>query len=821
MMGSRFLSDQARDSRKCSKRVPVPLRVLLRQMGLFSLAFVLQEIVRLMTEFRVRLLRQALPVLVSVIAHPVFAGDDLSQWSATTDSRPSKMQQEWALATIAIPSGARGLGIESLSVNPQYAMRSLWQQHRINDRDTFFRHIAWLEQTGYRGGFEQRAARLALFRSPQEQERQAADVYDRFVLKWGDFVAGKSLRAIDYIEYISVCRKAESAGYISEREGWRLIMPAARLLQNTFASWQALGRNYMLALDFEYAANNQSARFSSWAWTYFTLLQSKDSPWRVLPWNTDLGTGARQRIAGKEETSAYLYLVPHPGGLNCFSLTLFGRTDADGLETAISEVLGCRVHSVRTSQLDGNTEISGECNASRGARNPFQINALFPLAPMVAPLQERHVVQLFTNVSHPIAGVSHANLTYRWENHGDVSHFGLRDVNSGIEPIIASIGFPSVKGWRLAAALIAAFALAMLCAGMEKWRTSTQSGIAVFRAWIGVRIGFWLFWILGLVLSDGLSIVRFWQGNDGAYSGIIAAFILWGFGLATDLAVTSLFRSSFQRVLQWETAPSHLLGRVLREDFCVFPAFLLVLFTGDPQREPNLPASMLLLIALALLQIYTLLLASTVPQSWRVAEESGAFSSHSSALTQRVGRAIDAVIVRRGEPMLMGIVAASPQRVLIPEAFLDQMSDVSLAALIQRSFIEAKQRKAHTRTAMLLTIPIGMLLLFEMTFASASIGALMLLAQLLCIASLFLRTRRSLVLRSDLEAAFTLRGARGLIAAILEEARMRNCRGAGGECERIWFQPSADYRARRLDAAYALDPNNSLSPGPGTFYLAN
>lgn len=103
----------------------------------------------------------------------------------------------------------------------------------------------------------------------------------------------KSLLGWDYARYIALRRW----GYLSEREAWERIMPAARLLQRVFGSWRELGENYLVGQEFASLRERHPERHLDRA-TYQRPLDDPASPWRRHAWETNLDRpGAELRTA--------------------------------------------------------------------------------------------------------------------------------------------------------------------------------------------------------------------------------------------------------------------------------------------------------------------------------------------------------------------------------------------------------------------------------------------------------------------------------------------------------------------------------------------
>ena len=115
----------------------------------------------------------------------------------------------------------------------------------------------------------------------------------------GDFIAttyirvpdGKSLRftAWDFGRYINLCRWGYGVGYLSEDEAWARILPAARLLQSSFGSWQEFAQDYIGGREFWSAA--QMRKNGTEARAAVVFFNSPGGLWTKIPWNESLGDG--------------------------------------------------------------------------------------------------------------------------------------------------------------------------------------------------------------------------------------------------------------------------------------------------------------------------------------------------------------------------------------------------------------------------------------------------------------------------------------------------------------------------------------------------
>jgi Protein of unknown function (DUF1266) len=101
----------------------------------------------------------------------------------------------------------------------------------------------------------------------------------------------KGILAWDLVRYISICRWGYRVGYLSEAEAWDRIMPAARRLQMTFASWQDLQSDFLIGREYWSSplAETHQEEFRA---IYERFLRDPVSPWNLNPWTIDLGVAA-------------------------------------------------------------------------------------------------------------------------------------------------------------------------------------------------------------------------------------------------------------------------------------------------------------------------------------------------------------------------------------------------------------------------------------------------------------------------------------------------------------------------------------------------
>jgi hypothetical protein len=167
----------------------------------------------------------------------------------------------------------------------------------VHNRAEFLDALVWLdEQGGHRKSFEKTGQEVSdmshsEFKSAlaacgtDMEKKQKLTIAKQYYTVLGD----KGLKGWDYTRYVALCRWGYTSGYITEDEAWAKIMPVARKLQKTFDSWEDLGQNYLIGRQFWSYQQTQSSGFL-FTDAYNRLMQNKDSPWNMYPWDMDLSS---------------------------------------------------------------------------------------------------------------------------------------------------------------------------------------------------------------------------------------------------------------------------------------------------------------------------------------------------------------------------------------------------------------------------------------------------------------------------------------------------------------------------------------------------
>jgi hypothetical protein len=211
---------------------------------------------------------------------------------------PSKEQKRWSLATTGVLTEFNRERHDILGGEEQSEEGVIRQKKLLSDwwgvdcREDLFFVLDWLEQVGHRKRFEEMGQYMkklseADFRAMLSGLVQEDSSSWETVLRYWFWLGRKSILGWDFCRYIHLCRKGYYLGYLSENEAWRMIMPKARVLQETFDSWKDLGENYLVGREFwSLERTKESGRYFHQA--FKKLLEDPDSPWNTIPWDLNL-----------------------------------------------------------------------------------------------------------------------------------------------------------------------------------------------------------------------------------------------------------------------------------------------------------------------------------------------------------------------------------------------------------------------------------------------------------------------------------------------------------------------------------------------------
>jgi hypothetical protein len=207
--------------------------------------------------------------------------------------------QRWALGASGMLASRNHLKFDSLAgceinaFNIKEWKSVIERDWGINNRKDLLDELRWLEHSGHNARYERFVKLLlSLQKIPGHSylfsffEKNTKFRYNLVLVnKYHKSLGSKGILGWDTERYICLCRWGYICGYLTEKEAWEKIMPAARFLQKTFDSWDDLGTNYIIGREFW--SPNDEDRYLFYD-THIRLLEMS-SPCKDLPWNLSLG----------------------------------------------------------------------------------------------------------------------------------------------------------------------------------------------------------------------------------------------------------------------------------------------------------------------------------------------------------------------------------------------------------------------------------------------------------------------------------------------------------------------------------------------------
>ena len=208
-------------------------------------------------------------------------------------------KQAWALAADAMLTKKNGMrhdllgsaiGTKSDKLKVKDILSAGWN---INNRSDLLKVLAQLEEHGQREEFltiksHIQALTMVQYRAELAElklkDSKAAEQW-KFVQEFRVPLEKKSLIAFDFVRVIHLARWGYLVGYLSEDEAWSHIFKSAKILQDTYSSWSAIGQNYIFGRRFwsgDVGLDGESVQI------WQDLISDGTSPWNVNQWNLDL-----------------------------------------------------------------------------------------------------------------------------------------------------------------------------------------------------------------------------------------------------------------------------------------------------------------------------------------------------------------------------------------------------------------------------------------------------------------------------------------------------------------------------------------------------
>ena len=135
--------------------------------------------------------------------------------------------------------------------------------------------LGWLETDGH----------SAIYR--QAKAGKSTEFQKFFIKEFQDVLQGVDLTAWDLGRYVSLVRWGHHAGYLNEDKLWKMLDRTCSRLQQTYTSWEHFAEHYILGRFFWNGKPEEQQMY--FALEY--LLDNEHSPWKMVPWNTDLSSG--------------------------------------------------------------------------------------------------------------------------------------------------------------------------------------------------------------------------------------------------------------------------------------------------------------------------------------------------------------------------------------------------------------------------------------------------------------------------------------------------------------------------------------------------
>ena len=213
------------------------------------------------------------------------------------DAHPTEKQKQWVLATCAVLTQRNGDCHEILGgqTNREDVAKFLARDWGVHSRKDLMSALRGLEYGGHRKGYDEWVTYLERL-APEHRGQawrhirgQGGSASNRLavVLATRDKFRNTGLAGWDFSRYVALCGWGKLLGYLSEEEAWQLSMPVARLLQESFSSWNELAENFAEGRRF-WSVHATLKGEEDIRDAINTLLWNAHSPWARLKWNTNL-----------------------------------------------------------------------------------------------------------------------------------------------------------------------------------------------------------------------------------------------------------------------------------------------------------------------------------------------------------------------------------------------------------------------------------------------------------------------------------------------------------------------------------------------------
>jgi hypothetical protein len=210
-------------------------------------------------------------------------------WSKKKSLPPERL---WALAAGGIQTKFNSEPFDELRFKcgraaSRECLRDWWS---VNDTQELTEMLHWLWEEGHRTSCEELCQSLPVPGDPlfNDANHDPTGLYAFMSSNLRELKTSR-LVAWDLSRLVNVARWGYTAGFIKEPDAWSWILRAAKELQRSFRSWEALGRDFLLGYEFWWRSTGASVDVEPYPF-YDWLLSDPESPWRRLAWDTPLTT---------------------------------------------------------------------------------------------------------------------------------------------------------------------------------------------------------------------------------------------------------------------------------------------------------------------------------------------------------------------------------------------------------------------------------------------------------------------------------------------------------------------------------------------------
>lgn len=167
---------------------------------------------------------------------------------------------------------------------------ALYQSWGVDNREEAIKMLNWLRNEGHRKTFDEivvfvKSATEEDYQNFYNENKDSPEYinYLNFVRDHINEVSDKGILAWDYCRLVNLATEFYMVGYITKEEAINEIIYAAKVLQDTFSSWEEMAQNHLFGRQYwgKNILGNEFLFKPAIEW----LLTNDESPWETFPWN--------------------------------------------------------------------------------------------------------------------------------------------------------------------------------------------------------------------------------------------------------------------------------------------------------------------------------------------------------------------------------------------------------------------------------------------------------------------------------------------------------------------------------------------------------